>query len=114
MLTDYLENENLENEENQENSEELEEDIENSEELEEDQENSDDLYLIIQHLEYLENLNDYEQVVQERQAIALENIQNFCNQLSNTVYISAGAILSIFIFFVLALVIKFFRSLLDF
>ena len=114
MLTDVLENENFENQENQENSEELEENQENSEELEENQESSDDYSLILQELDYIKQLQEYEQITQERQAIALENIQNLCNQLSNTVYFSTGAVISLFVFYVLALVVKFFRSLLDF
>ena len=114
MLTDNLENENLESEENQENFDELEENQENSEEIEENQENSIDYDLILQELEYIKELQEYEQIIEERQAVALENIQNLCNQLSNTVYFSTGAVISLFVFYVLALVVKFFRSLLDF
>ena len=114
MLTDDLENENLENEENQENSEELDENQENSEELDENQENSVDYDLILQELEYIKELQEYQNICQERQAVALANIENLANQISNTAFISAGAVCSLFVFYILALVIKFFKSLLDF
>lgn len=118
MLTDF-EKDLIKNSDDEEITTLKDEIFENNEIYSDEIENLDNLSeqekeILIEKLEYQISLAEYEKASEDYNTQLLESINNNMMIVTNCSYIGAGAVVSIFVFFVLVLVIKFFKSLIDF